>query len=79
MGESGCACVVRVWRSGKQVDSVSSSVGVGGAVGGAFGEEKVLVGSVISVVSVLVLWVLPMSGVSASSFAGVEGWRDCST
>ena len=41
---------MRVWRSGKQGGSVSSSVGVGGAVGGAFGEVKVLVGRFILVV-----------------------------
>ena len=50
-GCSGCACATRACRCGKQGGSVSSSVGLGGAVGGAFGEVKVMGGSAILVLS----------------------------
>jgi hypothetical protein len=73
-GGSGCVCAMRVWRSGKQGGSVSSSVGVGGAVGGAFGEVKVLGGSVILVGSLGAVWFVSMAVV----FASVEGGCCCS-
>jgi hypothetical protein len=67
---------MRAWRSGKQVDSFSSSssVGVGGAVGGAFGEVKGLVGRVVLVVPVEVLLIVLVAGVSTRALGCVEGW-----
>jgi hypothetical protein len=70
---------MRAWRSGKQVDSVSSSVGVGGAVGGGFGEVKFLGGRVILVVSVEMLLFASLADVSVGIFAGFEGRCGCST
>ena len=71
-----CACAMRAWRSGKQVDSVSSSssVGVGGAVGGAFGEVKRWVGRGGVVVPVQVLLIVLVTGVSTRALGCVEGW-----
>jgi hypothetical protein len=77
-GGSGCVCAMRVWRSGKQGGSVSSSVGVGGAVGGAFGEVKVLGGSVILVGSLGAVWFVSMAGAAVVAFASVEGGCCCS-
>ena len=70
---------MRAWRSGKQVDSVSSSVGVGGAVGDAFREVKFLGGRVILVVSMGVLLFASLAGVSVGVFSSFEGRCGCST
>ena len=77
-GESDCVCATRACRSGKQGGSDSSSVGVGGAVGGAFGDVKVLGARDIFVGSLGVAWVVSVAGTAASVLPGVGGRCGCS-
>lgn len=69
---------MRAWGFGKQGGSAPSSVGVGGAVGGAFREVMFLGGSVILVGSVGVLWFVSMADAAAIAFAEVESGCCCS-